>query len=84
MYISHFAFLWVALQLFNKVKLNIGDDLSAILAFVFVAILSFLFSKVSYTIVEAPFIKIGRKLANRFNKDDYTQHVPSMEIIGSK
>jgi peptidoglycan/LPS O-acetylase OafA/YrhL len=83
MYISHFAFLWLTVQLFNKLKFFSGGNIAAMLAFGFVVILSFMSSKISYNLVEAPFIKAGRKLANTLSKDN-RQQIASVEIIGSK
>ncbi|ASU36714.1 acyltransferase family protein [Mucilaginibacter xinganensis] len=82
MYIFHFVFVWTAIELLRRSGLNWGANLSAIVTFCFVVVSSFLFSKITYKLIEVPFVKIGRNLANGIYSGKIRQR--EMEISGSK
>jgi peptidoglycan/LPS O-acetylase OafA/YrhL len=82
MYISHFVFVWLAVELFRKFRFNLGEDVSAILAFVFVVVFSTLFSKISYNLIEVYFIRIGKNLANFIYSGNNKPQLKGMEFSG--
>jgi peptidoglycan/LPS O-acetylase OafA/YrhL len=84
MYISHFVFVWLVAELFKRARFNLGDNISVALIFMLVVILAYFFSKITYNLIEVPFIRIGKNLANVIYSINNKQQLKEMEISRSK
>jgi peptidoglycan/LPS O-acetylase OafA/YrhL len=63
MYISHFTFLCIVIEILSITKFKVDNNLLALLVFIIVTFLTFQFSKLTYRFIETPFINLGKKYA---------------------
>jgi peptidoglycan/LPS O-acetylase OafA/YrhL len=84
MYISHFTFLFIVIEILSITKFKPESNLTALLVFVVVTLLTFQFSKLTYRFIETPFINLGKKYAKMISavRDNKPQPEP-VNVSGS-